>query len=118
MGDWIPKRGISWKTRLFALSMMAACTSMHSQQPDSSAIVRMVDAAVLARANDVTGFTDTEHYLVFRGQDETHPIAEMTVLDTYKKGIGKNYTILSQSGSALVQRFGLHTLLENEKTIN
>ncbi len=42
----------------------------------------------------------------------------MTVNDTYKKGVGKTYTVLSQSGSALIIRFGLKPLLDNEKTIN
>ena len=67
---------------------------------------------------NVLGFTDIEHYAVYRGSDETHPVAEMTVKDTYKKGVGKTYTILSQSGSGIVMRFGLKPLLENEKSIN
>jgi hypothetical protein len=37
---------------------------------------------------------------------------------TYRKGIGKDYAILSKSGSSLIQKFGLHPLLENEKSIN
>ena len=42
----------------------------------------------------------------------------MTVKDTYKKGVGKTYTVLSQSGSSILLRFGLKPLLENEQTIN
>ncbi len=42
----------------------------------------------------------------------------MTVRDTYKKGEGKEYTVLSQSGSGIVLRFGLKPLLDNEKSIN
>ena len=42
----------------------------------------------------------------------------MSVRMTYKKGIGKDYEILSQSGSSLVQKFGFQPLLDNEKTIN
>jgi hypothetical protein len=42
----------------------------------------------------------------------------MTVRMTYKKGTGKTYEILSQSGSTLVLKYGLLPLLENEKTIN
>ena len=71
----------------------------------------------LARIN-VLGFTDIEHYAVYRGGDETHPAAEMTVRDTYKKGAGKSYTVLSQSGSSILLHFGLKPLLENEQTIN
>ena len=68
--------------------------------------------------NNVLGFTDIEHYSVYRGRDETHPVAEMTVKDTYRKGVGKTYTILSQSGSGIVMRFGLKPLLDNEESIN
>lgn len=88
------------------------------QQLDQAAVIRQIDTAVAARVDNVLGFSDVEHYAVYRGSDETHPVAEMTVRDTYKKGSGKEYTILSQSGSSLVFRFGLKPLLENEKTIN
>jgi hypothetical protein len=81
-------------------------------------VIRQIDAAVAARAENILTFTDVEHYSVYRGGDEAHPAAEMTVRDTYKKGVGKDYTILSQSGSGLILRFGLKPLIENEKTIN
>ena len=42
----------------------------------------------------------------------------MTVRMTYRKGTGKNYEVLSQSGSELVMKYGLRPLLENEKTLN
>ena len=88
------------------------------QQPDESAVIRLIDAAVQRRFEHVLGFTDIEHYAVFRGRDETHPAAEMTVKTTYKKGVGKSYEVQSQSGSAIVQRFGLRPLLDNEKIVN
>jgi len=40
------------------------------------------------------------------------------VRDTYKKGVGKEYTVLSESGSSIILRFGLKPQLENERTIN
>jgi hypothetical protein len=89
-----------------------------TQQPDQAAVIRQIDAAVLARVNNILEFTDVEHYSVYRGGDETHPAAEMTVRDTYKKGIGKDYTVLSESGSSIILHFGLKPLIENEKTIN
>jgi hypothetical protein len=89
-----------------------------AQEPEEEAVIRLIDAAVQARYEHVLGFTDIEHYAVYRGQDETHPVAEMTVKDTYKKGEGKTYTILSESGSAIVMRFGLKPGIDNEKTIN
>jgi hypothetical protein len=99
---------------LAALGIAAAPTA----EPDAAAVIRSIDAAVHARVDNILGFTDIEHYSVYRGSDETHPVAEMTVRDTYTKGVGKEYTVLSQSGSGIVLRFGLKPLIENEKTIN
>jgi len=89
-----------------------------TQEPDPAAVIRSVDAAVGARVENVLGFTDIEHYSAYRSGDETHPVAEMTVRDTYKKGVGKTYTVLSQSGSSVILHFGLKPLLDNEETVN
>ncbi|MGA7242569.1 MAG: hypothetical protein WBX19_05275 [Terracidiphilus sp.] len=103
-------------TLILVATLFAA--AQPSSQPDPTAIIRDLDAANQARFDDVLSFTDVEHYSVFRGGDEAHPAAEMTVKMTYKKGIGKHYEILSQSGSSLVQKFALQPLIENEKAIN
>lgn len=95
-----------------------AAVPFAQSEPDGAAVIRSIDASVQQRFRHVLGFTDVEHYTVFRGKDETHPVAEMTVKVTYKKGVGKSYEILSQSGSAIIQHFGLHPLLDNEKTVN
>jgi hypothetical protein len=89
-----------------------------TQEHDPAAVIRLIDAAVAARFENIFGFTDVEHYAVYRGNDETHPVAEMTVKDTYKKGSGKTYSVLSESGSSILLHFGLKPLLENEQTIN
>jgi len=89
-----------------------------AQQPDAAAIIRGVDAAVHARADHVASYTVTEHYTVYRGKDEAHAAAEMTVRTTYRKESGKSYEILSESGSALVRKYGLLPLLDHEKQIN
>jgi hypothetical protein len=115
--DSTRKRNAGWAARVCVLVTLGI-TSASAQAPDEAAIIRGIDSAVALRMNSVLGFTDTEHYAVFRGADETHPVAEMTVKDTYTKGVGKNYTILSQSGSAIIQKFGLRALLNNEKQIN
>jgi hypothetical protein len=88
------------------------------QQLDQAAVIRQIDAAVLSRVNRIAGYTVTEHYAVYRGKDETHSVADMTVKTTYRRGIGKSYAVIAQSGSALVRRLGLDPLLENEKNIN
>jgi len=87
-------------------------------EQDITALIQRIDAANEQRYANVLGFTDTEHYQVFRGDDQAHPAAEMTVKVTYRKGVGKTYDILSQSGSKIIQKFGLDPLLENEKAIN
>jgi hypothetical protein len=88
------------------------------QEHDPAAVIRSVDAAVATRFENILGFTDVEHYVVYRGNDQVHPAAEMTVRDTYKKGVGKTYTVISQSGSSILLHFGLKPLLDNEQTIN
>jgi hypothetical protein len=98
------------------LSLAAAAPPVPS--PDSAAVIQGVDAAVQARVDNVLGFTDTEHYAVYRGNDESHPAAEMTVRDTYRKGKGKAYTVLSESGSSIIEHYGLQPLLDNETEIN
>ena len=92
--------------------------STPAQQPDATAVIRSVDAAVAARAENVLGFTAIEHYAVYRDNDQVRPVAEMTVKDTYRKGVGKSFTILSESGSAMILKFGLHSLLDSDEEIN
>jgi len=102
---------------LFAAVVLLSVGSQ-AQQPDAAAIIHDLDAANQARFDNVLGFTDVEHYVVFRGSDQIKPAAEMTVKMTYKRGVGKDYVVVSQSGSSLIQKVGLRPLLENEKTIN
>jgi len=77
-----------------------------------------IDAAVRQRAANVAGFTDIEHYAVYRGKDETHPAAEITVKATFRRGQGRSYHILSQRGSELIRKLGLIPLLKEEKTLS
>jgi hypothetical protein len=93
-------------------------TAAGSAQPDESTVIRGVDAAVKARTEGIDAYTVTEHYAVYRGSDETHPSAEMTVKTDYRKETGKTYTIVSQSGSEIVRRLVLESILDDEKRIN
>src|SRR5579859_5167737 len=90
----------------------------HAQERDEAAIIHRIDAEARDGYENVAGFTVREHYIVFRGDDQTHPAAEMTVDTTYRKGTGNTYSIVSQSGSSVIRRFGLQPLLDQEKTIN
>ena len=91
---------------------------LSAQQPDNSAVAKGVDASVRARIDTLESYTVTEHYTVFRGQKESNPAAEMTVQTVYRKGSGKNFTVLSQSGSSLLRTEVLGTLLDNEKRMS
>ncbi|HVU47234.1 MAG TPA: hypothetical protein VHD85_13975 [Terracidiphilus sp.] len=107
-----------WVAACSVLVLWRFAGGVHAQQPDAATVIRGVDAAVQSRYERVLSFTDVEHYAVYRGGDMTHPAAEMTVKDTYRKDVGKTYDVLSQSGSGTIIRFGLNPLLDNEKTIN
>jgi len=89
-----------------------------AQRLDTAEVIQQVDAAVKARIDSIVGYTVIEHYAVYRNNDEVHPAAEMTVKTTYRKDTGKSYTIVSQSGSELIRKFVLGTILDNEQRLN
>ena len=99
-------------------ALAAAAVALAAQPPAQSSLVAGINAMVLARYERVLAVTDVEHYSVYRGHDATHPVAQMTVRVTYRKGGGKSYKILSQSGSTIIQHLGLKPLLESEEAIN
>lgn len=106
-------------TIIIALApLLGIAAPVEAQGPDASTVIRDLDAANFSRHNNLVEYTNVEHYAVYRGNDQQHPTAEMTVRVSYRKGVGKSYTILSQSGSSVVLRYGLHPLLENEKAIS
>jgi hypothetical protein len=102
---------------LFFLAIPSGALSQ-IQFPDESSVIHGVDAAVKTRLDAIEGYTVTERYAVFRNNDETHPVAEMTVKTVYQRETGKSYTILSHSGSEVIRKFVLNSILENEKRIN
>jgi hypothetical protein len=104
---------------ILAASILSFHGSLTLAQPsDTASVVRLVDAAVKARIDNVAGYTVTEHYAVFRSNDEIHPAAEMIVRTTYERNSGKSYMIVSQSGSAVMRNLVLNTILDNEKQMN
>jgi len=106
----------SWVVPLFLGFTVGAAAV--APEPDQSSVIQGIDQAVLFRVNHIAGYTVSEHYAVFRGKDETHPISEMTVRTTYRRESGKSYQVVSSSGSAIVRRLGLDPILESERTIN
>jgi outer membrane lipoprotein-sorting protein len=104
---------------ILAASILSFHGSLTLAQPsDTASVVRLVDAAVKARIDNVAGYTVTEHYAVFRSNDEIHPAAEMIVRTTYERNSGKSYMIVSQSGSTVMRNLVLTTILDNEKQMN
>ncbi len=97
------------------IPMLAAGFTVAQQPPDITTIVHGVDGSVKNRIDHLASYTVTEHYAVFRGKDETHPVAEMLVKTTYRKQQGKSYEIISQSGSSFWRNEVLTTLLSNER---
>src|SRR5208282_1272653 len=95
-----------------------AIGSLNARQLDESSVIQHIDAAVKARFDGIESFTVIEHYAVYRGNNEPYPMAEMTVKTLYQRDSGKSYTILSKSGSEIIQKMAFGQLLENEKRIN
>jgi hypothetical protein len=112
-----PPRKTSAVPAALLLLLLSAAGAL-ARQPDEASVIRAVDAAVKTRVDSIAGYTVTEHYSVFRGGDEAHPAAEMTVKTIYQKETGKDYTILSESGSSLLRKLVLSSILDNEKRIN
>jgi outer membrane lipoprotein-sorting protein len=113
--------GRSGSARAVAAAFLLAglgTAALAAQQLDSASVIQRIDAAVKARVDHVASYTVTEHYAVYRNNDETHPVAEMTVKTDYRQETGKSYTILSESGSGFIRTHVLRTLLDNEKQIN
>ncbi len=90
----------------------------HSESLKASEVPGKVDAAVKARIDNIAGYTVTEHYAVYRNNDEVHPAAEMTVKTTYEHDSGKSYIIVSQSGSTIIRNLVLNAILDNEERLN
>jgi|SRR5579859_1588525 len=85
-----------------------------AQQDAKAAILQGIDASVHARENNLLGYTVTEHYAVFRNHDEQHPAAEMVVKTSYQRDVGKNFSIVSETGSLLLRKM-LTSILDNER---
>jgi hypothetical protein len=87
----------------------------HPQTADD-AVIHGIDGSVASRDLNIIAYNVTEHYVVFRHQDKTHPVAEMTVKTAYQRDKGKTFTILSESGSELILKQVLARVLESEQT--
>jgi len=105
---------------IFAVPVCGAqsSTPAGALQIDNATAIRNIDTAVKWRVDHIAGYTDTEHYKVFRGGNEKVPVAEMVVKTTYRPESGKSYQVLSHSGSSLIYKFLLQPILDSERDIN
>jgi hypothetical protein len=96
------------------LVVFGGTTSSHSQDGVNAAVITGIDASVHAREINLLGYTVMEHYTVFRNHDEQHPVADMVVKTTYRHDVGKNFSVVSLSGSLLLRKM-LEEVLATEK---
>jgi hypothetical protein len=80
----------------------------------NGAIITGINASVHARETNLLGYAVTERYTVFRNGDQHHPAAEMVVKTTYQRGVGKNFSVVSLTGSLLLRKM-LEEVLATEK---
>lgn len=109
-----------FRSRLTLLVALLVCPAgrgtvpSHPQSDPNAAVVQGIDASVRAREDRLLGYTVTEHYAVFRKHDEQHPAAEMLVKTTYQHDSGKNFSVVTSSGSLLMRKL-LDEVLATEK---
>ena len=95
--------------------LLAGAAGRSQTQPDvNAAILQGIDASVHARETNLLGYTVTEHYVVYRNHDEEHAAADMVVKTTYKRDVGKSFSVVSLQGS-MVMRKMLEEVLATEK---
>ena len=99
---------------LWCLAVLSGTVPAHPQQDVNAIIIQGIDASVHARETNLLGYTVKEHYAVFRNHDEQHPAAEMVVMTTYQRDVGKNFSVVSVSGSLLLRKL-LEEVLATEK---
>lgn len=100
---------------VYGFSLLGVSVWQASAQQDlNAALIQHIDASVHARENNLLGYTVTEHYAIFRNHDEQHPAADMVVKTTYQKDVGKNYIVVSETGSVLLRKV-LDAVLDNER---
>ena len=108
-------------TLVLPLNPVAHSASAGDTQPSSQLtdrqIIQGIDAAVLARASAISRYTVQEHYSLYRN-GEAKPSAEETIQTVYLRATGKEYTLISQSGSALWRAEVIDKILTGEKDLN
>jgi hypothetical protein len=85
-----------------------------SSLPSSDEIIHRIDLAVQHRTQSVSAYTVQELYTLYRNKD-TDPSVQVTVKTTYNRNTGKDYAILSQTGSTLLRNAVIDRVISNER---
>jgi len=104
--------------QLFVFIFAILPTLTHAQptpaQLSSPEIIQRIDQAVERRTQSVSTYTVQELYTLYRNND-TDPSVQVTVKTTYNRNTGKDYAILSQTGSSLLRSAVIDRVISNEK---
>jgi hypothetical protein len=82
--------------------------------PSLAEVVRGIDAAVEHRSRMVSGYTVQEIYSIYRNKD-VNPAVQVTVKTVYSRATGKDYSIVSVTGSSLLRSAVVDRVIANEK---
>ena len=99
---------------VFCLAVFGLTIPSHPQGEANAAVIAGIDASVHARETNLLGYTVMEHYTVFRNYDVQHPAADMVVKTTYQRDVGKNFSVVSLTGSLLLRKM-LEEVLATER---
>jgi hypothetical protein len=82
--------------------------------PSPAEIIQRIDRAVQVRTQAVAAYTVQELYTLYRNSDAS-PTVQVTVKTTYNRETGKDYTVVSQTGSSFYRNTVIDRILANEK---
>lgn len=112
----MPRRSAAAVATLTLTCLLSPLTVLAEEpaQLPSDPIIQRIDQAVHRRTQTVASYTVQELYSVYRN-GEAKPSVEVTVKTTYTRSYGKDYTVVSQTGSALLRSAIIDRVLANEK---
>jgi len=96
---------------------LAAQPAQSDQSLSGKEIIDHIDAAVFSRSSALAGYSVQEVYSIFRN-GETSPSAQETVRTTYIPASGKQYAVVSQSGSGILRSAIIDKVLVGEKEMS
>lgn len=108
------RHSISLLAAIFLLCFSIKGSAWQAPSLPDAEIIQRIDAAVHARTTGVAAYTVQELYSIYRN-GETTPSAQVTVRTNYTRAAGKEYTPISQTGSALMRNVVVDKVLGNEK---